>query len=209
MSRRSEARRSGGFDLRQQEEGERGVALLEDAGAAEAVELFGELEFVVMLEDDEGVVGQEIGGGEKFEGAGVIDVGGVGRIDENEIEWRSGRSVARGEFLQGGERVGGEDSVAGGDFERVEVLADEFCGGRMIFDEGHVGGAAAERFDADGASAGEDVKEARANDTRAEDVEERFAKAVAGRAKREPLQALQDAAAIFAGDDSHVSEKLA
>jgi len=34
------------------EKGESGVALLEEAGAAEAVEVFGELEFVVVLEDD-------------------------------------------------------------------------------------------------------------------------------------------------------------
>jgi len=51
-------------------------------------------------------------------------VGGVGRIDKNEIEARSGRSVARGEFLQGGVGIGGEDGVAAGDFERVEILAD-------------------------------------------------------------------------------------
>ena len=50
----------------------------------------------------------------------------------------------------------------------------------MIFDEGYVGGAAAEGFDAYGASAGEDVEEARAYYAGAEDVEERFTKAVAG-----------------------------
>ena len=38
-----------------QKERERGVALLEDARAAEGAELFGELEFVVMLENDESV----------------------------------------------------------------------------------------------------------------------------------------------------------
>jgi len=180
--------------------------LFEDAGAAEAVELFGELEFVVMLEDDEGVMGQEIGGGEKFEGASVIDMVGVGGIDENEIEWRSGRSVAGGEFLEGGEGIGGEDGVARSDLERVEILADEFCGGRVIFDEGNVGGAAAESFNADGAGAGEDVEKARADNAGAEDIEKRFAQAVAGGTKSEPLQALQDTAAIFAGDDAHRRE---
>ena len=44
----------------------------------------------------------------------------------------------------------------------------------MIFDEGYVGGAAAEGFDADGAGAGENVEEARAYDAGAENVEERF-----------------------------------
>ena len=87
-----------------------------------------------------------------------------------------------------------------------EILADEFCGGRVIFEEGYVGGAAAEGFDAYGAGAGEDVEEARAYDAGAEDVEERFAKAVAGGTEREAFQALQDAAAIFAGDDAHEHE---
>ena len=103
---------------------EGGVALLEDAGAAELAELFGEVEFVVMLEDDERVWSEKIGGGEQFEGASVVNVGGVGGVHENEIERGSGRSVARGEFLEGGEGVGGEDRVAGSDFEGVEILAD-------------------------------------------------------------------------------------
>ena len=84
---------------------------------AEAVEVFGELEFVVMLEDDEGVGGEEIGGGEEFQGAGIVDVGSVGRIDEDEVEARSGLRVARGEFLECGEGVGGENGVAGSDLE--------------------------------------------------------------------------------------------
>jgi len=171
--------------------------------------LFGELEFVVMLEDDEGVGSEEIGGGEKFEGAGVVDVGGVGGIDEDEIEARRGRTVARGKFLQGGVDVGGENGVARGDFERVEILADQFCGGWVIFDEGYVGGAAAEGFNAYGAGAGEDVEEARAYYTWAEDVEERFTQSVAGGTKSEAFEALEDAAAIFSGDYAHINEKLA
>jgi len=73
----------------------------------------------------------------------------------------------------------------------------------VIFDEGYVGGAAAEGFDADGAGAGEDVEEARACYGGAEDVEERFAQAVAGGTESEALQALQDTAAVFASDDAH------
>src|ERR1700676_5016421 len=133
-----------------QKEREGDGALLEDARAAEGAELFRELELVVMFENDESVGGKEIGGGEKLEGAGVVDVGGVRRIDENKVERRGGRGVARGEFLEGDECVDVEDGGAGGDFERVEILADEFCGGRVIFDEGYVGGAAAEGFDAYG-----------------------------------------------------------
>ena len=73
----------------------------------------------------------------------------------------------------------------------------------MIFDEDYVGGAATEGFDADGAGAGEDVEKSGAYDAGAEDVEERFAKAIAGGTKREAFEALQDAAAVFAGDDTH------
>ncbi len=79
----------------------------------------------------------------------------------------------------------------------------------MIFDEGHVSSAAAEGFDADGTGAGKDVEEARAYHARAEDVEKRFAQAIAGRTESEAFQAFEDAATIFAGDDAHASEKLA
>lgn len=73
----------------------------------------------------------------------------------------------------------------------------------MIFDEGYVGGAAAEGFDANGAGASEDVEEAGAYDAWAEDIEKRFAEAVAGGTESEAFQAFEDAAAIFAGDDAH------
>jgi hypothetical protein len=46
----------------------------------------------------------------------------------------------------------------------MEILADEFGGGGMIFDEEHVLRAAAEGFDADGAGAGEEVEEMGAGD---------------------------------------------
>jgi len=74
----------------------------------------------------------------------------------------------------------------------------------VIFDEGYVGGAAAEGFDADGAGAGEDVEEAGADYAGTEDVEERFAKAVAGGTEGEAFEAFEDAAAVFAGDDAHL-----
>lgn len=73
------------------EEGERGIALFQEAGTRETARGFGEMEFVVMLEDDEGVWGQETGGvgGEESEDAVVVGVVGVRRIDEDEIDWRS------------------------------------------------------------------------------------------------------------------------
>ena len=83
-------------------------------------------------------------------------------------------------------------------------MADEFCGGGVIFDKGYVGGAAAEGFDAYGAGAGEDIEEARANNAGAEDVEERLTEAVAGGTEGEAFEAFQDTAAVFAGDDAHL-----
>jgi hypothetical protein len=167
------------------------------------IELFGELEFVVMLKDDQGVGSEEIGGGEKFEGAGVVDVGSIGGIDEYEVETRSGGSAARGELLEGGMGVGGEDGEAGRDFEGVEILADQFCGGGVILYEGYLGGAAAKGFDADGAGAGEQIEKAGAYDAGTEDVEERFAQAITCGTEGEAFEAFQDTAAVFAGDDAH------
>jgi len=186
-----------------QKKREGGVALLEDAGAAELAELFGEVEFVVMLEDDERVWSEKIGGREKFEGAGVVGGGGVRRVDEDVVDLRAGRFLAGSQHFEATESVDAEDGGAARDFERVEIVANQFCGGRVVFDEGYVGGAAAEGFDAYGAGTGEDVDEARPYDSGAEDVEERFAQAVAGGTESESFQAFEDAAAIFAGDDTH------
>ena len=60
----------------------------------------------------------------------------------------------------------------------------------MIFNEDGFCCAAAEGFDAHGAGAGENVDEARAFDRGAQNVEERFAKAVAGGTERESFEAL-------------------
>lgn len=76
----------------------------------------------------------------------------------------------------------------------------------MIFEKGYVGSAAAESFDADGTGTGEDVEEAGAYYAGTEDVEERFAQAVAGGTESEAFEAFEDAAAVFAGDDAHRKE---
>ena len=73
----------------------------------------------------------------------------------------------------------------------------------MIFDEYDFGGTAAERFDADGAGAGEHVEEAATGDASREDIEERLAEAVAGGAKGKALEAFELAAAKSSGDDAH------
>ena len=107
-----------------QKECEGGVALLEDARAAEGAELFGENEFVVMLENDQSVWRKKRGGAEKFECASVVDRGGVRRIEEHVIDGRDGRFMARSEHFEATKSVGGEDGGAGSDFERIEILAD-------------------------------------------------------------------------------------
>lgn len=98
--------------------------MLEDARAAEGAELFRESEFVVMLENDQSVGRKKRGGAEKFECTGVVDGGGVGRIEEDVIDGRGGRFVARSEHFEAAQSVGGEDGGAGTDFERIEILAD-------------------------------------------------------------------------------------
>src|ERR1700737_4260083 len=60
-------------------------------------------------------------------------------------------------------------------------------GGGVIFDEDCLRRAAADRFNADGAGAREDIEEAGAADVGAEYVEESFAQAVAGWAEGIPL----------------------
>ena len=186
-----------------QKEREGGVALLEDPRAAEGAELFGENEFVVMLENDESVRRKKRGRAEKFECAGVVDRSGVRRIEEDVIDERSGGFVARSDHFEAAKSVGGEDGGARSDFEPIEILADQFCRGGVIFDEDGFGGAAAEGFDAYGTGAGKDIDETRVHDSWAQDVEKRFAQAIACGTEGWAFEAFEDAAAIFAGDDAH------
>jgi len=185
------------------EEAEGGVALAEDASLQEAADALGEIEGAAVLGDDEAALAEKWGGAEEAEDAVVLRFFGVGRVYESEIEWGVGRFVLVGDFLEGAEGVEGEDLRAAGDCEGFEVATDQDSGGGVVFDEDDFEGAAAEGFDANGAGASEDVEEARAGDVGAEDVEESFAKAVTGRAEGVALEAFEDAAAIFAGDDAH------
>jgi hypothetical protein len=187
------------------EEAEGGVALAEDASLQEAADAVGELEGAAVLGDDEAALAKKWGRAEEAEDAVVLRFFGVGRVYESEIEWGVGRFVLVGDFLEGAEGVEGEDLRAAGDCEGCEVATNQDSGGGVVFDEDDFEGAAAEGFDADGAGAGEDVEEARAGDVGAEDVEEGFAKAVAGGAEGVALEGFEDAATVFAGDDAHIS----
>jgi len=187
------------------EETQGGVALFEEADADEAAGRLGESEFVMVLEDDEPVGREKCSavGGEEVERATVIIVSSVRRIGEDEVQGRSRRRVAGGEFFEGGEGVGSENGRAARDSKRVEIAADEFRGRRVMFDEDGFDGAAAKRFDAHGASARENVEETRAFHCAAQNVEQRLAQPVTCRTQCVTFEAFQYPAAIFTGDDAH------
>lgn len=73
----------------------------------------------------------------------------------------------------------------------------------MIFDEGHLASAAAERFNANRAGAREDIDKARVGNAIGQNIEKSFAQAVARWAESEALRALEKTAAKFSGDDTH------
>ena len=187
------------------EEAEGGVALAEDAGLQKAADALGQLEGAAMLGDHQAALAEEWGSAEKAEDAVVLIFFRVGRIDEDEIEGGVGGLVAGGDFFQAAEGVEGKDLRAVSDGEGFEIAADEDGGGGVIFDEDYFGRAAAQGFDADRAGARENVEKARAGNVGAQDVEEGFAEAIAGRTEGVAFQGLEDAAAIFAGDDAHES----
>jgi len=73
----------------------------------------------------------------------------------------------------------------------------------MVFDEHDFSCAAAKRFDAHGPGAREDVEEAASGNVFSQDIEKCFAKAVAGGAKGQALEAFELAAAKHSGNDAH------
>ena len=69
------------------EEGECGIALLEDAHAEQGAGVFGKSEVFAVLDDDGGAGGEEGGATEKIENAGVFGGGGVRGIEEDVVDW--------------------------------------------------------------------------------------------------------------------------
>jgi hypothetical protein len=125
------------------EKAERGVALAEDASLHKAADALGQLISAAMLRNHEAALGEEGGGAEKTEDAVVLIFFGVGRVDENEIEWGIGGFVAGGDFFEGAQSVEREDLRAVGDGEGFEIAADQDGGGGVIFDEDYFCCAAA------------------------------------------------------------------
>ena len=184
------------------EEGETGVALAEHADTLQLTECLRKIESAAVFGDHKGAGREKRSGAEKGEDAAVFVGGSVRRIEEN-VEWSACGNVFRGDALQAPQHVELENPYATANAEGIEILLNESGGRRMVFDEHDFSSTAAERFDADGASAGEEVEEAAAGDAFSQDVEKRFAEAIAGRAKGKALEAFKLAAAKCSGDDAH------
>jgi hypothetical protein len=174
----------------------------EDAGAVEAADVLREGESFVVLGDHGSSWGEERRGGEELEDARIVLFGGVGRIEEDEVV-EGGLAARNGEFFEAADSVEGKNFCGGEGVEGFEIAADEGSGGSMIFDEDGFDGTTAEGFNADGAGTGEQVDETGVGNSRAEDVEQSFAEAVAGGAQGLALERFENAAAVGAGDDAH------
>lgn len=193
-----------GFGSLVLEEAEGGIALSENPRLQETSEALGELVSSPVLGDYQAALAEKWGGAEEAEDAVVLIFFGVRRVDEREIEWGIRGLVACRDFFECTKSVERENLRAVGDFERLEIAADQDSGGRMVLDEDYFGRATADAFDAHGSGAGEDVQKAGAADVGAENVEEGFAQAIASWAEGVALQGLENAAAIFTGDDAHL-----
>src|SRR5260370_40692135 len=87
------------------EKAEGGIALAQDAGLLETADAPGELEGATVLGDDQAAGAEEWGGAEEAENAIVLILFGVGRVDEDEIEWGVCGLVAGGWVFEGAEGV--------------------------------------------------------------------------------------------------------
>ena len=106
---------------------------------------------------------------EQLEHRGVFALQIVGRVEEHDI----GAVLGEGQKHRAGHHRGTPLQV-----ERRQVLPDRFQRRAMALQKESVGGAAAERFDTDGAGSRIRVQKRRAFDARPEDVEEGLAQAV-------------------------------
>jgi len=163
--------------------------------------LFVGWELAGVLGDDDGVGGENdfVVVGEEVERGAVLVAGLVGWVEEDEVH---GASV----LDHGVEQLADAavfDGVATLQLERGDVGADGERGFGLAFGKPDEVCAAAEGLDADGAGAGVEVGELGAFDTGREDVEERFAEAIAGGTGFEAFGGLEDSGAEFSGDDAH------
>ena len=187
-------------------EAEGGVALLDQAGVREGAETGGEWGFGAVLGDDQSVGGEDLaatGAAEEVEGELVLGGGLGGRVEEDHVDG-VGELGGFGETLEQSAGAAVFDGEGFGDFEGGEVGAQGGEGGGGVLGEPDVGGAAAERLDADGSGAGVEIEETAVGDTRGEDVEEGLAEAVAGGAGGGALGGSELARTMDSGDDAHL-----
>jgi len=111
--------------------------------------------------------------------------------------------VFRGDALQAPQHVELENPYATANAEGIEILLNESGGRRMVFDEHDFSSTAAERFDADGASAGEEVEKRQPGMRSARTLKrDSRRRSLVGRRAR-PLRLLSWRLAKCSGDDAH------
>ncbi len=113
--------------------------------------------------------------------------------------------MARGDALETAKRFRFYDFSAGMYFERVEIGANELDRGRVGFYEDRFFRAAADGFNADCSGTGVEVDEKRVLDRRAQNIEKRFAQAIAGGAQAQFPRAFEQPASKCSGDHAHES----
>lgn len=128
-----------------------------------------------MLDDDEAAGRDQTRAIEKIEDAKIIRCSRVRRVEEDEIR----EATMRGYLFEAADGIHGKNFRASGDAERLQVFLDELGGGTVIFDEDDLARAAAQSFDSDGAASGESVYEQGIFHGRPENIEKRFAEAIA------------------------------
>jgi|GEM_PF-5605396 len=153
------------------EKGETGVALAEHADTLQLTERLWEIKSAAVLGDDQCARREKRSGAKKGEDAPVFVGAGIGGIEKNDVERSACRSVFRGEALQGPQGVEFENPRATAYAEGIEILLNKSGCGQMILDEHDFRCAAAKRFDADGAGAGEHIEEVATGNAPGEDVE--------------------------------------
>lgn len=147
------------------------VTLFEEAVAAKSPGGLRQIEAAAVLGDNDGLRGEEIVRAEEEKHAEIVFSGGVGRIEENEIERHCSGILTGDKPLEGARGFQSKNRGSGAYAKRIEIAADESGGWRMIFDEDNIGGTSAQSFDTDGAGPSKEIEEARAGYVRAQDVE--------------------------------------
>ena len=132
-----------------------------------------------MFDDDDAARGDEVRGVEEFEDFLVVGGFFVGWVEEDEI----GEQAAACHSFETANGWGLDQFGGGEDVEGFEIFANQARGLGARFDENCFARAAADGFDSHGSCSGEEINEKRIFDGRAEDVEERFAQAIAGGAE--------------------------